>query len=75
MGGSVSQVFRSGSALLSHGRDHKVSKPETVEKIQTLFEILRANPKVSLQTVESLLLQIPKVYTNIYLYMYIYIYF
>ncbi|XP_030380167.1 ankyrin-1 [Scaptodrosophila lebanonensis] len=58
MGGSVSQVFRSGSALLSH-REHKVSKA-TEEKIQTLFEILRANPKVSLQTLESLLVQIPK---------------
>ncbi|XP_032595987.1 ankyrin-3 [Drosophila grimshawi] len=59
MGGSVSQVFRSGSALLSHRDGHKVSKA-TEEKIQTLFEILRANPKVSLQTLESLLIQIPK---------------
>ncbi|XP_033149628.1 ankyrin-3 [Drosophila busckii] len=59
MGGSVSQVFRSGSALLSHRDGHKVSKA-TEEKIQTLFEILRANPKISLQTLESLLIQIPK---------------
>jgi len=58
MGGSVSQVFRSGSALLSH-RDGKLSKA-TEETIQTLFDILRANPKVSLQTLESLLIQIPK---------------
>ncbi|XP_055912419.1 ankyrin-1 [Eupeodes corollae] len=59
MGGSVSQVFRSGSALLSHRDGHKVSKA-TEEKIQTIFEILRANPKISIHTLESLLLQIPK---------------
>ncbi|XP_037938904.1 ankyrin-3 [Teleopsis dalmanni] len=59
MGGSVSQVFRSGSALLSHRDGHKVSK-STEEKIQTLFEILRAKPKISIQLLESLLLQIPK---------------
>lgn len=59
MGGSVSQVFRSGSALLSHNRD-KVSKT-TEEKIHEVFQILRANPKISLQCIESLLLQIPKV--------------
>ncbi|XP_005188437.1 ankyrin-2 [Musca domestica] len=59
MGGSVSQIFRSGSALLSHRDGHKVSK-ETTEKITTLFEILRANPKISIQPLESLLLEIPK---------------
>lgn len=60
MGGSVSQIFRSGSALLSHRDGHKVSKA-TEEKIKTLFEILRANPKISIQPLESLLLEIPKV--------------
>ncbi|XP_017484169.1 PREDICTED: ankyrin-3 [Rhagoletis zephyria] len=55
----MGQVFRSGSALLSHRDGHKVSKA-TEARIQTLFEILRANPKVSIQTLESLLLQIPK---------------
>ncbi|XP_037810103.1 uncharacterized protein LOC119602585 [Lucilia sericata] len=59
MGGSVSQIFRSGSALLSHRDGHKVSKA-TEEKIKTLFEILRANPKISIQPLESLLLEIPK---------------
>ncbi|XP_055378624.1 ankyrin-3 isoform X2 [Condylostylus longicornis] len=59
MGGSVSQVFRSGSALLSNRDGHKVSKP-TEEKIQTIFEILRANPKISIHTLEALLHQIPK---------------
>lgn len=59
MGGSVSQVFRSGSALLSNRDGHKVSKP-TEDKIQTIFEILRANPKISIQLLEALLSQIPK---------------
>lgn len=60
MGGSVSQVFRSGSALLSNRDGHKVSKT-TEDNIQTIFEILRANPKISIHTLEGLLLQIPKV--------------
>lgn len=59
MGSSVSQVFRSGSALLTN-RDGKVSET-TVDKIHTVFEILRANPKISMQTLEGLLLQIAKV--------------
>lgn len=60
MGGSVSQVFRSGSALLSN-RDGKVSE-HTIDKIHTVFEILRANPKISMQTLEGVgLTQIAKV--------------
>lgn len=59
MGGSVSQVFRSGSALLTN-RDGKVSE-HTIDKIHTVFEILRANPKISMQTLEGLLTQIAKV--------------
>lgn len=65
MGGSVSQVFRSGSALLSN-RDGKVSET-TVDKVQTVFEILRANPKISIQTLEGLLLQIAKVCSIVFL--------
>ncbi|XP_053672962.1 ankyrin-3 isoform X2 [Anopheles nili] len=63
MGGSVSQVFRSGSALLSNRDGHKVSET-TVEKVNTIFDALRANPKISIQRLEPLLLQIPK-YENI----------
>lgn len=59
MGGSVSQVFRSGSALLTN-RDGKVSE-YTIEKVKTVFEILRANPKISIQTLEGLLTRIAKV--------------
>lgn len=55
----MSQVFRSGSALLSN-RDGKVSE-HTIDKIHTVFEILRANPKISMQTLEGLLTQIAKV--------------
>ncbi|XP_055682929.1 ankyrin-3 isoform X1 [Lutzomyia longipalpis] len=55
MGGSVSQVFRSGSA-----RDgHKVSG-STIDKVQTIFEILCSNPRISIHTLEALLVQIPK---------------
>lgn len=60
MGGSVSQVFRSGSALLSNRDGHKVSET-TVDKVNTIFDALRANPKISIQRLEPLLLQIPKV--------------
>lgn len=59
---SVSQVFRSGSALLTH-REHKVSE-STIDKVQSIFEILRTNPKVSIHTLEALLTQIAK-YENI----------
>lgn len=60
MGGSVSQVFRSGSALLLSNHNGKVSET-SIDKIQTIFEILRANPKISMQTLEGLLCQIAKV--------------
>lgn len=56
----MSQVFRSGSALLLSNHNGKVSEV-SIDKIQTVFEILRANPKISLQTLEGLLSQIPKV--------------
>lgn len=56
MGSNLSQVFRSGSALLS-SKDNKVS-PDTEKKIRDLFDCLRAKTKV--QLLEALLLQIPK---------------
>lgn len=59
----MSQVFRSGSALLSNRDGHKVSET-TVDKVNTIFDALRANPKISIQRLEPLLLQIPK-YENI----------
>lgn len=56
----MSQVFRSGSALLLSNHNGKVSET-SIDKIQTVFEILRANPKISMQTLEGVLCQIPKV--------------
>ncbi|XP_076255404.1 uncharacterized protein LOC143193220 isoform X2 [Rhynchophorus ferrugineus] len=59
MGGSVSQVFQSGSALLSNGHGHRVSD-STRQNVQTIFDSLTANPKIGVQRLEGLLLQIPK---------------
>lgn len=55
----MSQVFRSGSALLTHRDGTKVSE-STIEKVQQIFEILRTNPKVSIHTLDGLLSQIAK---------------
>lgn len=60
MGGSISQVFQSGSALLTNGHGHRVSE-STKQKVKTVFDALRANPKIGVQRLEGLLLQIPKV--------------
>ncbi|CAG9854797.1 unnamed protein product [Phyllotreta striolata] len=59
MGGQVSQVFQSGSALLTTGHGHKVSN-STRQKIQTIFDALRANPRIGVQRLEGLLQQIPR---------------
>lgn len=62
MGSSVSQVFQSGSALLSNAHGHRVSDA-TRQKVHTVFDALRANAKVGVQRLEGLLQQIPKVIT------------
>jgi hypothetical protein len=54
-------VFRSGGLLLSVNRDNAKLSESTQTQIQTLFDVLRANPKISIQRLEALLLQIPKV--------------
>lgn len=56
-------VFRSGGLnLLSVNRENRVKLSESTPiQIQTLFDVLRANPKISTQRLEALLLQIPKV--------------
>lgn len=48
------------SGLLSNRDSSKVSD-STVEKIEILLDVLRANPKISVQRLEALLSQIPKV--------------
>lgn len=50
------------SGLLSNRDSSKVSD-STVEKIEILLDVLRANPKISVQRLEALLSQIPKVRT------------
>lgn len=52
----MSQIFRSGSSLLSDSK----TTGTTAQKIQIIFDVLRANPKVSMQRLESLLVEIPK---------------
>lgn len=54
-------VFRSGGLLLSVNRDNAKLSESTASKIETIFDVLRANPKISIQRLEALLLQIPKV--------------
>jgi hypothetical protein len=54
-------VFRSGGLLLSVNRDNGKLSEATALKIETIFDVLRANPKISIQRLEALLLQVPKV--------------
>jgi hypothetical protein len=54
-------VFRSGGLLLSVNRDNAKLTESTAEKIETIFDVLRANPKIAIQRLEVLLQQIPKV--------------
>lgn len=56
MGGSVSHAFQS----VGTGHGHRVSDA-TKQRVQTLFDALRANPRVTTQRLEGLLQQIPKV--------------
>lgn len=53
-------VFRSGGLLLSVNRENTVSE-STIKNIETLSDVLRANPKIPIQRLETLLQQIPKV--------------
>ncbi|RZF44327.1 hypothetical protein LSTR_LSTR006877 [Laodelphax striatellus] len=65
MGGAVSHFFQSSSsALLSvagGGAHHRTSCEQTRAKIRTVFEALRANPKVTVQRLDGILSSIPKV--------------
>ncbi|RZF47779.1 hypothetical protein LSTR_LSTR006043 [Laodelphax striatellus] len=64
MGGAVSHFFQSSSsALLSvagGGAHHRTSCEQTRAKIRTVFEALRANPKVTVQRLDGILSSIPK---------------
>ena len=61
MGGIISSFFQSGSALLSASNQKSVSE-QTKQNVQVVFDILRANPKVPIQRLESILTLIPKVF-------------
>ncbi|CAG2063679.1 unnamed protein product, partial [Timema podura] len=58
MGGALSTFFQS-SALLAAGNHRGVSE-QTRTKVDTIFDALRANPRISVQRLEGLLSQIPK---------------
>lgn len=60
MGGALSNFFQSGSALLSAGNHRGISE-HTRSKVRIIFDALRANPRVTVQRLEGLLSQIPKV--------------
>jgi len=59
MGRAVSRFFQSGTALLSVGNHRGVSE-ETRKRIRTVFDAIRANPRVTVQRLEGILSQIPK---------------
>lgn len=66
MGGAVSHFFQSGSALLTAG-NHRGCSDATRARVRTVFDALRANPRVTVQRLEGLLSQIPKVSIFLYL--------
>ncbi|XP_046664918.1 uncharacterized protein LOC124357301 isoform X2 [Homalodisca vitripennis] len=59
MGGAVSHFFQSGSALLTVG-NHRGCSDATRARVRMVFDVLRANPRVTVQRLEGLLSQIPK---------------
>ncbi|KAL7637636.1 UNVERIFIED_CONTAM: hypothetical protein RMT77_012365 [Armadillidium vulgare] len=63
MGAIISSFFQSGSALLSSTNQKSVSE-QTKKNVKEVFEILKANPKISHQMIEGLLHAIPK-YENL----------
>ena len=59
MGSALSSFFQSGSNLLPG--NHRGVSEHTKHVICTVFHALRANPRVTVQRLEGLLCQIPKV--------------
>ena len=59
MGGSLSNFFQDGRALLSSGHNRGVSD-QTRKHIRNVFHALRANPRVTVQRLDGLLSQIPR---------------
>ncbi|CAL8108849.1 unnamed protein product [Orchesella dallaii] len=59
MGGSISHVLHSPGTLININSSQKVSDM-TRELIYELFDVLKANPRVSVQKIDGLLIRIPK---------------
>ncbi len=59
MGGALSHFFQSGHALLSSSHNRQVSE-QTRRNIRTVFDALRANPKMTATRLEGLLAPIPR---------------
>ena len=59
MGSALSSFFQSGSNLLPG--NHRGLSEQTKNVICTVFHSLRANPRITVQRLEGLLCQIPKV--------------
>lgn len=59
MGSALSSFFQSGSNLLPG--NHRGMSEHSKHVIRTVFHALRANPRVTVQRLEGLLCQIPKV--------------
>lgn len=59
MGSALSSFFQSGSNLLPG--NHRGMSEHSKQIVRTVFHALRANPRVTVQRLEGLLCQIPKV--------------
>ena len=59
MGGTLSNFFQSGHALLSSSHNRNASE-QTRRNIRIIFDALCANPKVGVQRLDGLLCSIPR---------------
>ncbi len=64
MGGSLSHVLQSPGGLININSSHQKVSDMTRELIYELFDVLKANPRVSVQKIEGLLIRIPKVWID-----------
>lgn len=64
MGGSLSHVLQSPGGLININSSHQKVSDMTRELIYELFDVLKANPRVSVQKIEGLLTRIPKVWDS-----------
>ncbi|XP_018013146.1 serine/threonine-protein phosphatase 6 regulatory ankyrin repeat subunit C isoform X2 [Hyalella azteca] len=67
MGGMLSSFFQSSTALLTSS-NHRAVSENTKKNIRTVFDALRANPRVTVARLEGLLSTIPKNENVLYVY-------